>query len=88
MAKKTFFVCTVKNEVGDRFTYAFEEPNYYNLDYFCKPPRGESDVWYEMLFVCDTKRDAIETAKNYNKVWEDGGHLMENPPIYYRAIFA
>lgn len=84
MAKKTFFVCTVKNEVEDRFSYAFEERNGYNLSYFCRP-MSEGEVEY--LCVCNTKADAIATAKDWNLTWEARGHLWNGAPMYYRAIF-
>lgn len=82
--RKTYFVATVRNEVVDRFSYAFAENNYYNLDFFCKPQR---DGEIEYLCVCDTKADAVKTASDWNANWGRDGHLWIDAPMYYRAIF-
>ena len=88
---RSYFLISVKNEVGDRYAYVISENNYNNISYVCRPIVDQYGMKLgEVEYFCcaDTKKDALATAKAWNDTWEKEGRLWNDAPIYYKAVWA
>ena len=84
MNKKTFFVITVGSD-DFCYSYAFAVNNYINLAPVIEAIAKMTNII--SLNACDTRREAIETAKAWNASWQDKGILWLSAPLYHGVIW-
>lgn len=84
MKKANFYIISVSD--GDkRYAYPLKISNHLNLWPILEAINERAKI--ETLNVCDTKAEAIETARVWKQTWADDGRLWLNAPGFSWVIW-
>lgn len=78
MEKVTYYIVTIKQNSNLR-SYAIRIPNYLNLWPILNAIAFDGMYEIESINACDTKKEAIETARAWNDSYEKNGYLLPRP---------